>query len=85
MHCFIYKSLQRDGLYLYLLREDDFADVPASLVQSLGRTELVMPLELTPERKLVRADVVQVIEQLQAQGYYVQLPPTTASLLDRLH
>lgn len=76
MHCYIYKSVKREGLYLYLLREDDFADVPEALVQSLGRAELVMPLELSPDRKLVRADVVQVMEQLQAQGYYLQLPPT---------
>lgn len=76
MQCFIYKSLKRDELYLYLLRENDFSDVPALLLKSLGQTELVMPLQLSPEHSLARADVNEVIEQLQNQGYYVQMPPT---------
>ncbi len=73
---FIYKSLKQEDLYLYVLRENDFADVPESLLTSIGQSELVMPLELTLERQLARADVSQVMQQLQDQGFYVQMPPS---------
>ena len=75
MHCFIYKSLIREELYLYVLREHDFSDVPTSLMQSMGKPELVMSLELTSARQLARADVNQVMAHLRDQGFYVQMPP----------
>jgi uncharacterized protein YcgL (UPF0745 family) len=35
-----------------------------------------MTLELTPDRTLARADPEQVRQQLETQGYYLQLPPS---------
>jgi uncharacterized protein YcgL (UPF0745 family) len=84
VHCFIYKSLKQEGLYLYVLRENDFADVPESLLTSIGQSELAMSLELTPKRQLARADVAQVMQQLQDQGFYVQMPPTKVPASDQL-
>lgn len=84
MQCFIYKSLIREGLYLYVLHEHDFTDVPAALLQSMGPPELVMPLALTPERQLARADTVKVMKQLNEQGFYVQIPPTKLPAPDGL-
>jgi uncharacterized protein YcgL (UPF0745 family) len=84
VHCFIYKSLKQQELYLYVLRENDFADVPESLLTSIGQSELAMSLELTPKRQLARADVTQVMQQLQNQGFYVQMPPTKVPASDQL-
>jgi len=75
MHCFIYKSLKKDYLYLYIVKRDDFSKVPDALVNSLGEMEFVMDLMLSPERKLAREDVGKVIESLKKQGFFVQLPP----------
>jgi uncharacterized protein YcgL (UPF0745 family) len=75
MHCFIYKSLKKDYLYLYIVKRDDFSKVPDALVNSLGKMEFVMDLMLSPERKLAREDVGKVIESLKKQGFFVQLPP----------
>jgi uncharacterized protein YcgL (UPF0745 family) len=75
MHCFIYKSLKKDYLYLYIVKRDDFSKVPDALVNSLGKMEFVMDLMLSPERKLAREDVGKVIESLKEQGFFVQLPP----------
>ena len=75
MHCFIYKSLKKDYLYLYIVKRDDFSKVPDALVSSLGKMEFVMDLMLSPERKLAREDVGKVIESLKEQGFFVQLPP----------
>lgn len=76
MQCFIYKSLKKDELYLYLNRKDDFSDIPEPLFKSLGQLEFVMELELTPERKLAREDAKKVIDSLNSKGFFVQLPPT---------
>ncbi|MCQ8179775.1 YcgL domain-containing protein [Methylomonas sp. SURF-1] len=79
MNCFIYKSLKKDELYLYLDRKDDFSAIPAELYKSFGRLEFVMELELTPQRKLARVDSAKVIASLQAKGFFVQMPPTVFS------
>jgi len=75
MQCFIYKSLKKDYLYLYIVKKDDFSKVPDALVNSLGKMEFVMDLMLSPERKLAREDVGKVIVNLKEQGFFVQLPP----------
>lgn len=75
MQCFIYKSLKKDYLYLYIAKKDDFSTVPDALMHSLGKMEFVMDLELFPERKLAREDAGKVMEGLKQQGFFVQLPP----------
>jgi uncharacterized protein len=75
MHCFIYKSLKKDYLYLYIDKKDDFSKVPDALVNSFGKIEFVMDLELSPERKLAQEDTGKIIKSLLEQGFFVQLPP----------
>ena len=75
MLCFIYKSLKKDYLYLYIAKQDDFSKVPAALLNSLGKLAFVMELELMPERKLATAEASKVIASLNEQGFFVQLPP----------
>ena len=75
MQCFIYKSLKKDYLYLYIAKQDDFSKVPDALFKHLGKLEFVMAMDLTPERKLAREDAGKVIESLKEQGFFVQLPP----------
>ena len=75
MQCFIYKSLKKDYLYLYITKQDDFSKVPDALLEHLGKLQFVMEMDLTPERKLAREDAGKVIESLKEQGFFVQLPP----------
>lgn len=75
MLCFIYKSLKKDELYLYLDKKDDFSSVPEDLFKSLGCLQFVMELQLSPERKLAREDVSRVIASIEKKGFFVQLPP----------
>ncbi|PKM43482.1 MAG: hypothetical protein CVV05_14870 [Gammaproteobacteria bacterium HGW-Gammaproteobacteria-1] len=75
MKCYIYKSSKKEQLYLYLPKQDDFAEVPAILMETMGTAAFVMELELTPERKLARADSAEVIAGLQEKGFYLQMPP----------
>lgn len=75
MHCAIYKSNKKADTYLYIEREDDFSRVPDSLLRLLGNMELVIALDLTPDRQLAQADAGDVRKQLHETGYYLQLPP----------
>lgn len=75
MLCYIYKSLKKDLLFLYVKQKDDFSVVPAELLHTLGKLEFVLELELTADRKLAKEDTQQVLSSLQQHGFFVQLPP----------
>lgn len=75
MHCAIYKGTKKLDHYLYVEQEEDFSRVPEPLLNMLGELQLVMILELGPERKLAQADIEQVRSALREQGYYFQMPP----------
>lgn len=75
MHSVIYKSKRKPDTYIYVEKAGDFTRVPQELLVHLGDLALVMELELTPDRKLVRAQAPDVMWQLLEQGYYLQLPP----------
>ena len=75
MQCFIYKSLKKDYLYLYIINKDDFSKVPDALLSNFGKMEFVMDIELSQERKLAKEDAGKIIDSLKEQGFFVQLPP----------
>ncbi|MEE9337213.1 MAG: YcgL domain-containing protein [Methylococcaceae bacterium] len=77
MQCFIYKSLKKSELYLYVEKKDDFSKIPETLLNSFGRLEFVMDLELIVGLKLAREDVNKVLASLKDKGFFVQIPPTT--------
>lgn len=85
MQCYIYKSLKKDELYLYLQHKDDFSNIPESLLQSFGRLSFVMELVLSPERKLARENSTKVIESLKNKGFFVQMPPSFTPLAAAAH
>ena len=58
-----------------MLQENDFSAVPAALLEALGKVEKVMDIQLTPERKLARGNARQIINDLKARGFHLQLPP----------
>jgi len=75
MLCFIYKSLKKDQLYLYLDKKDDFSALPDELFNSLGTLQFVMELQLSPERKLAREDAKKVMSSIENRGFFIQMPP----------
>jgi uncharacterized protein YcgL (UPF0745 family) len=83
MNAYIYKSTKKEELYLYIIRKDDFSDVPQALYDSMGKEPVfVMELELTPERKLARENVDTVIKSLANKGFHLQIPPPISSVID---
>jgi uncharacterized protein YcgL (UPF0745 family) len=73
--CKVFRSDKNAETYLYLAKGHEFADLPSELQQSFGEPAFVMDLELSTDRKLARVDVEKVMQGLQENGYYLQLPP----------
>jgi uncharacterized protein len=81
--CEIFRSTRKEEMYLYVQRDRGLEDVPEVLMKQFGEPESVMTIVLTPERKLARANVTEVLDAIEQQGYYLQMPPTVAELLRR--
>jgi uncharacterized protein YcgL (UPF0745 family) len=73
--CLIFRCSRQPEMYLYVRADLTHTELPEPLLQRAGRLTEVMRLQLTPERRLARADVVRVIERLQVDGWYLQMPP----------
>jgi uncharacterized protein YcgL (UPF0745 family) len=75
MECFIYRSRKKLGAYLYLPEEDNFSQLPESLLKVFGIPEYSFKMELTADKKLAQADAAEVIAGLEKDGYFMQLSP----------
>lgn len=73
--CWIYRSSRKEEMFLYLPEEDNFDNVPQPLLDRFGKASLVMALELHPGRSLAREDINKVMENLNGQGFHLQMPP----------
>lgn len=75
MICFVYKTAKKPGMYLYVLKKDDFSAVPEALMTHFGRPELVMTLPLNKREKLGLVDKASLMSALTEQAFYLQMPP----------
>ena len=71
-----YKSPKTDELYLFIPEEVAPDTLPNELLVFFGEPQHVIDFELTPERKLARANPQEVLESIQSKGYYLQTPPS---------
>ena len=81
--CQVYRSPRKEEMYLYVDKANGLQDVPEALLDQFGEPEEVMIILLDPARELARADVSEVLEKIEQQGFYLQMPPTAAELLKR--
>jgi uncharacterized protein YcgL (UPF0745 family) len=73
--CQIYRSPKEEGMYLYVKKEEGLAKVPEALLALFGKPQPAMVILLTPDKKLARVSAEKVAENLDTQGYYLQMPP----------
>ena len=73
MLCHIYRSSRKLDTYLYLADKDDLSVVPEELLRVFGDPEFSFSFDLTQERELAREDSVEVLDNLENQGYHLQL------------
>jgi uncharacterized protein len=81
MLCTVYKSLKKEGAYLYIQKRDDFSKVSDTLMAMFGKPKLVMTMSLD-NKQLSRVDVKTVRESLEKDGFFLQLPPPPENLLE---
>ncbi len=73
MLCHIYRSNIKLDTYLYLIDRDNFSIIPQELLRVFGPPEFSFSFDLTEGRELVKEDTTEVIENLESQGYHLQL------------
>lgn len=82
--CSIYKSPRKNEMYLYVLKADGLEHVPEGLLPFFGTPMHAFDLVLSPERKLAREDITKVLENLDNQGYHLQMPPAEDEYIEHL-
>lgn len=81
MLCAIYRSPKKEGMYLYIAKRDDFKDIPEVLMKTFGKPQFAMLFNLKGEKQLKVATNKEVMESINTQGFYLQLPPLPEDLL----
>lgn len=83
--CDIYKSAKENEMYLYVKKQDGLERVPPLLLERFGRPVHVTTLILTAAKKLARADIDKVLEQLEINGFYLQMPPPPEAYMQAIN
>lgn len=81
--CSIYKSPRKE-MYLYVDKAEALSRVPEGLLSAFGAPRHCFDLVLTPERKLAREDIVKVLENIEQQGFHLQMPPPEDDYIEHL-
>ena len=82
--CSIYKSPRKNEMYLYVLKADALSRVPEGLLAAFGAPVHAFDLVLTPEKTLAREDINKVLENLDNQGFHLQMPPPQDDYIEHL-
>ncbi len=73
MFCHIYRSNRKPDTFLYLVNKDDFSEVPDTLMGIFGEPEFSFSFDLLANKKLAKENTKEVLSNLEAQGYHLQL------------
>jgi len=78
----IFKGHKKEEMYLYVDQKDGLTRVPDDLLNTFGRTESVMVLPLTSDKKLARVKASDVLSGIESEGYFLQMPPPPEALAE---
>lgn len=70
----VFRSGKKDDTYIYVRRGQDWEALPEPLREVFGNPVHAMDLVLTPERKLARTTGKVVLDALEQQDFYLQMP-----------
>ena len=74
MLCQVFRSKRKEGLYLYVERGKDLAELPAALMERFGQAESALMMMLSDDKKLARTDGAAVMAAIKEKGFFLQLP-----------
>jgi len=80
--CAIYKSSKKEEMYLYVDKKEELTRVPPALLEIFGQPVPVTTLLLDDNKNLARANVSQVLNDIETRGFFLQMPlPREAYML----
>jgi len=82
--CSIYKSPRKNEMYLYVDKREALSRVPEALLAVFGAPQHTFDLVLSPERQLAREDIHVVLENIEKQGFHLQMPPAEEEYIQHL-
>lgn len=86
MQCYVYKGDNNDDHYLYLNQEFDTdnlpANFPSAILGLMGDLSFVVEFKLDANRKLPQADAAHVLADMEAYGFYLQMPKKDMAALE---
>ncbi|PKG40308.1 YcgL domain-containing protein [Psychromonas sp. Urea-02u-13] len=82
MLCAVYKSIRKSQTYLFIAKRDNFEPVPDALLTQFGPPALVSMLNIKADSKLAMTDANTVIQSIEKDGFYLQLPPPPVDYLE---
>ena len=74
IECEVHKSLKKDETYIFIESTSSLSELPDTLTNVLGQTELVMTLNLTPDKKMARGTAAEIMLSIEQQGFHLQMP-----------
>ena len=74
IECAVYKSIKKDDTYVFIPTTTPLSELPEELMKILGQAEMVMTLNLTPEKKMARGTASEIIKSINKQGFHLQMP-----------
>ena len=75
MKCEVYRSNRKEGAYIFVPDSKALGVLPDTLKARLEPLERVMVLDLEKRTTLAATDPASVIDSIESQGFYLQLPP----------
>lgn len=70
----VFRSAKKDDTYIYVRRGQEWDALPEPLRAVFGTPVHAMDLIMTPDRKLARTTGKVVLEALDKQDFYLQMP-----------
>ncbi len=85
MNVFVYRSLKKNGYYLYVPEKGNFEKIPETLTNALGQLEFALEFELVEGRRLATENPQKVRDNLKNPGYHLQMtdPLLTPHITDK--
>ncbi|HBR99103.1 MAG TPA: hypothetical protein DD979_17240 [Gammaproteobacteria bacterium] len=81
MQCYVYRSLKKPGLYVYLPEKDNFSALPAAVQTTVGELAFALELSLDEHTRLATEDPRTVIDNIKKQGLHIQMPSDLEPIL----
>lgn len=84
MKCIVYRSIKKEGYYLYVAFGTKLNELPKELLDQLGQLKQIMLLDLERKTNLRQIEPEKLISILQDQKYflYIQSPQVVEQIIE---